>query len=301
MNKRYLMCGVLALGVVGLVPGNTMAQTNRGGDLPGPIDSISDLQDTAKMLLKLADSNNDGRISEKEAVDAGNLLVGGFFFRADANGDGTLTPEEARAARESLFQQQPLLRYVLRKAQPTHGDAAPTATRESSSPGQESPLGALSDMLDSNHNQKIEATELRQAVLTGVQTLFMIADTNQDAQLVPAELNQAVVEAARSIVQTAFQTADTDRNGALSMAEFDKALAEPAHAVFRVLDGNNDNQISLQELQKAQQIIANQIQRLRVPEPANSLHNQIQRGTTPRIDQPGSIPVTPAPGAPVRP
>ena len=44
------------------------------------------------MLFKLADTNNDGQISQKEATDAGNLLVGGFFFRADANGDGTLTP-----------------------------------------------------------------------------------------------------------------------------------------------------------------------------------------------------------------
>ena len=43
------------------------------------------------MLFKLADTNNDNRISQKEAVDAGNLLAGGFFFRADANGDGTVT------------------------------------------------------------------------------------------------------------------------------------------------------------------------------------------------------------------
>ena len=43
------------------------------------------------MLFKLADTNNDNLISQKEAVDAGNLLAGGFFFRADANGDGTVT------------------------------------------------------------------------------------------------------------------------------------------------------------------------------------------------------------------
>ena len=60
----------------------------------GPIRSIQDLQDTAKMVFKLADTNNDGQISQKEATDVGDLLVGGFFFRADANGDGTLTPDE---------------------------------------------------------------------------------------------------------------------------------------------------------------------------------------------------------------
>ena len=122
MKKRFMMHGVLALGVAGLLTGTGIADDKRG-EIPGPIDSIQDLQDTAKMLFKLADTNNDGQISQKEALDAGNLLVGGFFFRADANGDGTLTPEEARAARESLFQQQPLLRYVLQKAKPNNAAA----------------------------------------------------------------------------------------------------------------------------------------------------------------------------------
>ena len=62
------------------------------------------------------------------------------------------------------------------------------------------------------------------------------------------------------------------------MDEYDKALTEPAHAVFRVLDANADNQLSLDELQRAEQIIADQIQRLRVPEPSNSISNQIQNG-----------------------
>ncbi len=155
-------------------------------------------------------------------------------------------------------------------------------------------------MLDSNHDQKIEAPELRQAVQMGVQTLFTIADANQDGQLSPAELNRAVGEAAKTAVQMAFQTADTDHNGALSMAEFDKALTEPAHAAFRVLDANNDNQISIDELQRAQQIITEQIQRLRVPEPANSARNQIRNATTTGIGQPAPALATPAPAPAVR-
>jgi len=305
MNMRLLMCGALALGV-GLFPGTIRAQAPKGGDVPGPIDSIGDLQDTAKMLFKMADTNNDGQISQKEAVDAGNLLVGGFFFRADANGDGTLTPEEARAARESLLQQQPLMRYVLQKAQPTNGNAVPPGTTQPVGAQAGNPFAALGRMLDTNNDQKIEGVELRQAVQGGVQVLFSVTDTNQDGQLTPAELNRAVVEASRSMVQTAFQRADADRSGGLSVAEFDRAWAEPAHAVFRVLDSNNDGQLSLQELERAQQIIAAQIQRLRVPEAPNSIRNQIQSGTAPRIGQPGAIPVspapvTPAPVAPIRP
>jgi len=267
---------------------------HKPGDIPGPIDSISDLQDTARMLFKMADTNNDGQISQKEAIDVGNLLVGGFFFRADANGDGVLTPEEARAARESLLQQKPLLRYIFQKAKPTNGGQP---TGEPNQPGQvarniaTNPIQTIGNLLDTNHDQKIEASELRQAVQTSVQTLFTIADANQDGQLSPAELNRAVGEAARTSMQVAFQNADSDHNGALSLAEFDKALTEPAHAVFRVLDANNDNQISLDELQRAQQVIAQQIQRLRVPEPSNSPLRQIQSGVTTGT-QPAPVPGT---------
>jgi Ca2+-binding EF-hand superfamily protein len=300
MSKRFLICGALALGVAGVLPGRIMAQAHKPGDVPGPIDSLADVQDTAKMLFKLADTNNDGQISQKEAVDAGNLLVGGFFFRADANGDGTLTPEEARAAKESLLSQQPLLRYVLQKSKPTNGNGVQIGTTGQPNSGTQNPIQAITNLLDSNHDQKIEAPELRQAVQTGVQTLFTIADANQDGQLSPAELNRAVGEAARTAVQVAFQTADMDHNGALSLAEFDKALTEPAHAVFRVLDGNNDNQLTLDELQKAQQIITDQIERLRVPEPANSFRRQIQSGTTTGIGQPAPV-AAPTPATAVRP
>jgi Ca2+-binding EF-hand superfamily protein len=300
MRKQFLMSGALALGLVGLCAGPGRAQNRPAGDIPGPIDSIQDLKDTAKMLFKMADTNNDGQISQKEAIDVGNLLVGGFFFRADANGDGVLTPEEARAAREQLFQQQPLLRYVLQKAMPNGGG---TEIGNAPQPGQPAsdvarnlaanPARTIGSLLDINHDQKIQASELRQAVQQSVQTLFTIADANQDGQLSPAELNRAVGEAARTALQVSFQAADTDHNGALSQAEFDKALTEPAHAVFRVLDGNNDGQISLEELQRAQQVIADQIRRLGMPGTTGSMRGQsIQdRAVAPA----GTI--APAPGA----
>jgi Ca2+-binding EF-hand superfamily protein len=280
MRKLAKYFGLSALGAAAILSFTTAGvAADKGDSLPGPIDSFRDLQDSAKILFKIVDTDNNGQISQKEATDAGNLLVGGFFFRADANGDGTLSPDEARQARETLFSQQPLLRYVLTKAKPTN--PAPS-TEPNGSPAQvattiaANPMQAIGNLLDTNHDQKIEASELRQAVQTGVQLLFSSADTNQDGQLTPAELNAVVGEAAKAAVQTAFQVADMDHNGAISVSEFDKALTEPAHAAFRVFDGNNDGQISMQELQQAERIIFDQVRRLRVPDAPNSLPNQLR-------------------------
>ena len=190
-----------------------------------------------------------------------------------------------------MFAQQPLLKLILERAKPASvpggnqpQNVQPVAAGTTNDPRTVAanlatdPMQTLTNLLDTNHDQKIEATELRQAVQTGVNTLFMVGDTNQDGQLSPYELNAAVGEIAKSAVQSVFQAADADRNNMLSIDEFDKALVEPAHAVFRVLDANADNQLSLQELQRAQQIIQDQIQRLMVPEPSNSISNQARTG-----------------------
>jgi Ca2+-binding EF-hand superfamily protein len=288
---KFFLHGALTLVAVASLSVAAAAQQNAVADMPGPIDSIQDLQQTAKMLFKMADTNNDGQISQKEATDVGNLLVGGFFFRADANGDGVLTSDEARQARESLFQQQPLMRYVLQKAGGSGIGAAAQPGQIGANPAG-NPSQTIATLLDTNRDQKIEASELRQAVQTGVQTLYAVADSNRDTQLSPTELNAAVGAVAQQAVQVAFQTADADRNGALSQVEFDRALTEPAHAIFRILDGNNDNQLSIDELQRAQQIIVSQIQRLRVPEPSNSPMNQMRSGLATRPVQVAPSPST---------
>ena len=198
------MIGMFSIGSDGLWnDGQPVADDDKKTVGIGPVQSIQDLQDSAKMLFKLADTNNDGQISQKEATDAGNLLVGGFFFRADANGDGTLTPEEAKQARDTLFAQQPLLKLVLRKGQANRhrsrttrrrrgqpsNDPATTAKQLAANPEQ-----TIGNLLDTNHDQKIQATEVRQAVQSGVQALFSIADTNQDGQLSPTSSMRPLVK-----------------------------------------------------------------------------------------------------------
>ncbi len=248
------------------------ASIGRAGDGPGPIDSLSDLQDTGKMLFKLADENNDGQISQKEAVDAGNLLVGGFFFRADANGDGVLSKDEALQARDAFLAQHPIMRIFVEKNQ------AAAATPGSPSANAQQAFEAL---VDTNRDGNLQASEVRQAVQTGVSAIFATADTNRDGLLSPTEVNAALIGAANAAAQAAFTMADADRNGQISQAEFDKAIVEPANSIFRAMDTNNDGQLSPQEAQTARQAVMQQVKQLRVPEPANSARNLINSGANP--------------------
>jgi len=221
------------------------------------------------MLFKLGDENNDGQISQKEAVDAGNLLVGGLFFRADANGDGILSKQELSQAREALLAQKPMLRVLSQRAQSDKNGSGTSA--------KDAGQGVLS-LLDSNNDGQLQAAELRQMVQTTVQSGFATADTNRDGQLSPAEINAAIMGAARAVAQAVFQKADTDGNGQLSQAEYDKAIVEPANTVFRMLDSNGDGQISAQESQSAGRFLARQIRMLNVPEPGNSPRRLLQSG-----------------------
>ena len=266
---RNTTIAVLSLALVGLIAPTSRAADNEP-EAPGPIDTLGDLQDTAKMLFKLADSNNDGLISQQEAVDVGNLLVGGFFFRADQNGDGKVTKEESDQARENLFKQRPLLRFVFERAQQE------AATQGKPNPAEQVRQNVLS-VLDSNQDGAIEAAELRQGVQSTVQSLFLAADRSGDGQLDPNELNIAVVEVGRTALQAGFKMADTDNSGAISRDEFNKALVEPANVVFRVFDANNDGQITPEEMNSGVKIIGRELNALKVREPNQTLPERIQQ------------------------
>lgn len=289
---RNTLIGALALGLA-----FTFAPTSRAddNDLPGPITSLSDLQDTAKMLFKLADSNNDGLISQQEAIDAGNLLVGGFFFRADLDGDGKVTKQEAEQVKENLFAQRPLLRFVFERGK-----------QEAQAQGQPNPAEQarqnVLQILDANNDGAIDAAELRQGVQTTVQSLFLAADRNGDGQLDPNELNIAVVEAGRAGIRAAFQAADKDNSGAISRDEFNQAIVQPAGVLFRVFDANNDGQITQEELNNGIRLIARELNALQVDEPAKTLPDRIQeavQGAGAQAPAAGTQNAAPAP-APVQ-
>jgi len=282
--------GVLSLGLT-ILPAFAQEKVQRkGGDLPGPIDSLEDLQDTGRMLFKMADENNDGQISQKEATDAGNLLVGGFFFRADKNGDGVLSADEAREAREAFLASKPWVRYVI--------GTAKTQLQKDGATKNQNPnmLANLAATFDTNNDKQLQAAELRQAVQTAVQGGFAAADTNRDGQLSNSEVNAAVGGIRRQAAMAAFQQADTDNDGQISQDEFMKAIAEPARVAFAVMDLNHDGKISQQEAQTARQLVASKLRQGFVPEASNSPRNQINSaiGHATRPDrQPAQAPAAP--------
>jgi len=262
---------------LGLLSGTGAA---RGADVADPIDA---LQDAGKLIFKIADLNNDGLISQKEAIDAGNLVVGGFFFRADTNGDGTLSREELQQAQQAVLAQNPILRVLVEK----NRGVQPAAT----APGTPAGNAALTfqSLLDANRDGNVSATEVRNLVTTTVTALYATADTDRDSQMSPTEVNAALVGIANAAATAAFQAADTDRNGQISQAEYDQAIVEPARAVFRAVDANNDGQISQQEAQSARQAVMNQVRMLRLPDAPNSPRSMIRSGNAP-------APGTAAPG-----
>jgi len=287
--------GALALGLMG-VPGVIRAQEHRALDMqtiPSPLELVRDVQNAGKVMFVMADANHDGQISQQEAIDSNNLLVGGFFFRADADGNGAVTQEEARSVMDKYLNQNPWMRYVVQSLQTqTQGNQARQNTAGGNS---RDPFQGFEALIDTNNDKQIQASELRQAVQTFTQSFFAAADTNRDGQMSPAEINAAVAGAVRSVAQTAFQQADTDQNGQLSRGEYDKAIVEPANIVFQILDLNHDGQLSPQEAQTMERALVNQFRMMHVAEAPNSPTNLIEQGKLPSEAAP--VPSFTAPNA----
>jgi hypothetical protein len=159
---RMLGAGVLSLGLLAM-PGLARAQAPAQPDLPGPIDSLRDLQDTGRMLFIMADTNHDGQISQKEATIANNLMVGGFFFAADTDGNGVVSQQEAKAARDEYLNQNPWARYVVESIE-SQQKAQPNSN-------QPNPIQGFMTVLDSNGDKQIQASELRNLVQTTTRTV----------------------------------------------------------------------------------------------------------------------------------
>jgi len=266
--------GLKAVGLGLVTLAGTASAQQATPDVPGPIDSLQDLQDSGKMVFKSIDANNDGQISQQEAIDGANIAVGGLFFSADADGNGVLSREEAQRARDKVLAAKPMARFLISRVRSANPNPNPAG-------GTQNPAAMAMTMVDTNRDGQLQASEVRQVVQTVVQGLFAAADTNRDGQMSPSEINAAIIGAARAAAQATFQAADNDNNGQLSREEFSRSITEPANALFGLVDTNNDGQLSQQEAQSAQRMVMSRLQMLQVPEPANSAGNLIESGRGP--------------------
>jgi len=269
------------------MPGAARADDNPLEDLPNPMQAVRLAQNALRTMFLAADMNHDGLLSQKEAVDANNLMVGGFFFQADKDGNGVVTQEEAREVQDSYLNQNPWAKYVVEtiKAQQKNvKDSSPI-----------DPIQGFAALLDSNNDKQIQASEVRDLVQTSVQSIFASGDTNRDGKMSETEIYAAMAGAARAWSQFAFQQADTDNSGSLSRDEFDKSIVEPANLAFQMLDLDHNGQITQQESQQTERTIISQLRMLRLPEPPNSPMKLIESGKLPEEAAPVPTLATPDP------
>ncbi|WP_438029898.1 hypothetical protein [Sorangium sp. So ce233] len=204
----------------------------------------AEVEATMTRLLALADANEDGALSREEALSLTNILVGGFFFRADQNGDGVVTPEEGRTTRAELMSQHPAVAALFSEARRTTG---------------QSPFATLARLFDVEYGKPLAIAEARDAARGAVEDLYRAADQDRDGILSRAEASAVVWEGARGLGRSAFQAADGDRNGRLALEEFQAALQAPAKVAFSMADTDNDGQLTEDEAARAMGHLARRV------------------------------------------
>jgi Ca2+-binding EF-hand superfamily protein len=188
------------------------------------------LRASSEAWLASVDTDGDAMISRKEAIVAGQQLVGGVFFRVDQNHDGRLAPMELRTARSILLREHPILRTLL---------SSPRTSSYS--------MRQLLGYLDTNGERGMELNEASLAVSTAVDALFAMSDTNRDGRIAVSELHVAANKLSESTARAALQAIDVDKNGAVSAGELDAAMLQATRQAFVRMDRNGDGMLSPEE------------------------------------------------------
>ncbi|MEP7125840.1 MAG: EF-hand domain-containing protein [Byssovorax sp.] len=192
----------------------------------------------------MADTNGDGELSTPEATNLANFLIGGFFFRADTNNDGTVTPEEGREARGEFVQEYPAAARLLMRASSATGAA---------------PFTKLAEVIDPAYGKPLTIAEARSAAQSAVADLFSFADANHDKKLTTAELQSAAVDGLKAAAKEAFQAADANHDGSIDESEFEAALKPSEKIAFALADTNADGKLTEAEASKAMSALASRM------------------------------------------
>jgi hypothetical protein len=201
-----------------------------------------ELSQTLTRIGQTADINGNGTIEKVEAYSAADFLVGGFFFYADQNNDGNITPDEGRKARQQLLDRHPALAAAL------HQNAASGSA-----------LRRMADLLSVDYPNGVTSAEMRAAGHRFADEIFDLADVNDDDSLTFAELEQSARDRVRSAAQSVFDQSDTNQDRTLTLEEFRAALDAPTRIAFDAADVNNDGKLTVEEAASAVQGIVRRV------------------------------------------
>ena len=183
-------------------------------------------------LIEHADSDRDGQVSKKEAQSFVNFLMGGFFFRADENSDGKVTPQEGRQARQEFAEKHPTIARLLRTAKSVKNE---TGKR---------PFVRLAEILDVDYPRVVSAKEVRDAAREALDDLYRAVDADEDQRLTVSEARNASVAGAAVLGHEMFAAADADSSGAVEFDELERAIDSGMKTAFNTADRNQDGKLT---------------------------------------------------------
>lgn len=192
----------------------------------GRVQVAPELQKAASWAMAVADSNGDGKITRDEANGALNFVIGGFFFRADADADGKITPQERKEARADFAKDHPEVEYLLTTF------------------AQNAAVKTLMTSLDVNFNQTIELKQTRSTIREAVDGVFDSLDKNSDETISASEASRGLHVAAAALGRAAFMKADADGDGEMTLAELRTSLDAPLKRAFEAADSNDDGKLT---------------------------------------------------------